>query len=162
VRARARPLHPHSQREPLAEVRNIASVAQPRGWKFGLGFPHPAERPLDPWTLFLDEGLNVSQREVARDDHLHAVRIHLVSRMQSAIRASDPVRRGCHRDEARSPIGRRTFVHIPQIGEGATDNHMAASFFPLRRRSNFCRTTETRQQIEKERGDEELKRFAGP
>ena len=50
-----------------------------------LRFAHPAERPLDPWTLFLDERLNVSQREVTRKHDLHAVRVHLDSRMQSAI-----------------------------------------------------------------------------
>jgi hypothetical protein len=110
---------------------------QPGGRKIGLRFAHPAQRPLDPWTLFLDERLNVSQGKVARKHHLDAVRIHLDSRMQSAIGAPDPVLRGCHRDEARPPIGRRTFVHIPQIGEGAADNWIAASSFPLRRRSNF-------------------------
>lgn len=71
------------------------------------------------------------------DYYLYAIRVHLNSRMQSAIRAPDPVRRSCHRHEARPPIGRRTSVHIPHIGEGTADNEMAASLFPLRRRSNF-------------------------
>jgi hypothetical protein len=102
-----------------------------------LGFAHSAECPLDPWTLFLDERLNVSQREAARKHHLHSVRVHLDSRMPSAIRAPDPVRKRRHEVKGRSPVGRRTFVHIPQIGEGMADNQMAASLFPLRRRPNF-------------------------
>ena len=54
--------------------------------------------------------------------YLHTVGIHLDSRMQSAIRAPDPVGEGGHPPQVRRRIGGRTFVHIPQIGEGGADN----------------------------------------
>ena len=44
------------------------------------------------------------------------------SRMQSAIRAPYPVRERRHDGQVRGPLGRRTSVHIPQIGEGRTEN----------------------------------------
>jgi predicted ribosomally synthesized peptide with SipW-like signal peptide len=71
------------------------------------------------------------------DDYLYTVRSDLDSRMQSAIRAPDPVREGRHPDQVRRRAGGRTFVHIPQIGEGVADNDSAASSFPLRRRPIF-------------------------
>ena len=54
--------------------------------------------------------------------YLYAIGIHLNSRMQSAIRASDPVRNRGHAPQVRATIGARTFVHIPQIGEGEAEN----------------------------------------
>jgi len=66
--------------------------------------------------------------------YLNALPIHVDSRMQSAIRAPDPVREGRHGAQVRQRVGGRTFVHIPQIGEGAADNDSAASSIPLRRR----------------------------
>lgn len=66
--------------------------------------------------------------------YLNAIPIHVDSRMQSAIRAPDPVREGRHRAQIRRAIGCRTSVHIPQIGEGGADNDSAASSIPLRRR----------------------------
>ena len=69
--------------------------------------------------------------------YLNPVRVDLDSRMQSAIRAPDPVREGRHRAQIRRAIGCRTSVHIPQIGEGAAENDPAASSIPLRRRPNF-------------------------
>jgi len=54
--------------------------------------------------------------------YLNALPIHVDSRMQSAIRAPDPVREGRHGAQVRQRVGGRTFVHIPQIGEGAADN----------------------------------------
>lgn len=69
--------------------------------------------------------------------YLNALAVHVDSRMQSAIRAPDPVREGRHPTQVRRPPGGRTFVHIPQIGEGVADNDSAASSIPLRRRPNF-------------------------
>jgi hypothetical protein len=69
--------------------------------------------------------------------YLYTLAIHVDSRMQSAIRAPDPVREGRHPVQVRGPSGGRTFVHIPQIGEGGADKHSAASSIPLRRRPNF-------------------------
>ena len=76
---------------------------------------------------------------MARNHNLHAVGVDQDSRMQSAIRAPYPVRRRSSREpELRDGPGRRrTSVHIPQIGEGGTDNDRAASSLPLRRRANF-------------------------
>jgi hypothetical protein len=54
--------------------------------------------------------------------YLYAIGVDLNSRMQSAIRAPDAVRERGHRTQVRHPLGRRTFVHIPQIGEGGADN----------------------------------------
>ena len=73
------------QDQALAEVRNPASVLDLRARHLGLRLAHSAQRPLDPWTFLLDEWLNVSQGEAARDDHLDAVRVDQDSRMQSAI-----------------------------------------------------------------------------
>lgn len=56
------------------------------------------------------------------DYYLYAIRVHLNSRMQSAIRAPDPVWNRRHAPQVRALFGRRTFVHIPQIGEGAAEN----------------------------------------
>ena len=50
--------------------------------------------------------------------------------MQSAIRAPDPVRERRHAPQVRAGSGGRTSVHIPQIGEGATDTCRAAPSFP--------------------------------
>jgi len=69
--------------------------------------------------------------------YLYALGIHVDSRMQSAIGAPDPVREGRHRIQVRGRSGGRTFVHLPQIGEGVADNDSAASSIPLRRRPNF-------------------------
>jgi hypothetical protein len=56
-----------------------------------LRLPHPAQRPLDPWTFLLDEWLNISQREMVWQNNLYAVGVDLDSRMQSTIGAPDPV-----------------------------------------------------------------------
>ena len=71
------------------------------------------------------------------NNYLNAVGVDLDSRMQSAIRAPDPVREGRHAVQVRRRVGGRTFVHIPQIGEVGADNDSAASSIPLRRRPNF-------------------------
>jgi hypothetical protein len=62
--------------------------------------------------------------------YLHAIRVDLDSRMESAIRAPYPVRERRHAVQIRDRSGGRTSVHIPQIGEGGTDTHRAAPFFP--------------------------------
>ena len=56
-----------------------------RARHLALRLAHPAQRPLNPWTFLLDEWLNVSQGEAARNDHLDTVRVDQDSRMQSAI-----------------------------------------------------------------------------
>ena len=89
-------LSPHVQRKTFAEVRNLASSLDSRVWVVALRLPHPAQCPLYPWTFLLDKWLNVPEGEAARHDDLDAVRVDLDSRMQSAIRASDPVREGRH------------------------------------------------------------------
>jgi len=74
-------LGPNVQEKPVAEVRNLASRLDLRGWEVGLGFPHPAQSPLYPWTFLLDKWLNVSEGEPARHDHLDAARVDQDSRM---------------------------------------------------------------------------------
>jgi hypothetical protein len=74
-------LHPNHQAQALPEVRDIAATPGLSGWKLGLGFPQSPERSLYPWTLLLDEWLNVSQGEAARNDDLHALRVDQDSRM---------------------------------------------------------------------------------
>jgi hypothetical protein len=72
---------PNVQPESFAEVRNLASSLDLRGWKLTLRFPHSAQSPLYPWTFLLDEWLNVPEGEAARNDDLDAIRVHLDSRM---------------------------------------------------------------------------------
>jgi hypothetical protein len=81
VSAAPRRLHPHPQRQALAQVGDLAAVTQKRGWKVFLGLPHPAERPFDPWTFLLDEWLNVPEGEMVWNDYLHAIGVDLDSRM---------------------------------------------------------------------------------
>ena len=50
-----------------------------------LRLAHPAQRPFNPWTFLLDEWLNVSQGEAARNDDLDTVRVDQDSRMLRAI-----------------------------------------------------------------------------
>ena len=93
-----------------------------RARHLALRLAHPAQRALNPWTFLLDEWLNVPEGEMVWDYYLYAIRVHLNSRMQSAIRAPDPVRNRRHAPQVRALFGRRTFVHIPQIGEGEAEN----------------------------------------
>jgi hypothetical protein len=46
-----------------------------------LRLPHSAQRPLDPWTLFLNERLNVPEGEMVWNHYLHAVGVYEDSRM---------------------------------------------------------------------------------
>jgi hypothetical protein len=71
----------NGQLKPFAEVRNLASSLDSRGWELALRLPHPAQRPLYPWTFLLDKWLNVSEGEAARHDDLDAVRVNQDSRM---------------------------------------------------------------------------------
>jgi hypothetical protein len=69
------------QHKPFVEVRNLASSLDLRGRKLALRLPHPAQRPLYPWTFLLDEWLNVPEGETARHDDLDAIRVDQDSRM---------------------------------------------------------------------------------
>ena len=118
------------QREPFAEVRNLASSLDLRGWELALRLPHPAQCPLYPWTFLLDKWLNVSEGEAARHDDLDAVCVDQDSRMQSAIRAPDPVRKRAHGAHDRDPSGSQTCVQLSQSGQRETDKYPAAPSFP--------------------------------
>jgi hypothetical protein len=74
-------LGPNVQEKPLAEVRNLASRLDLRGWELGLRLPHSTQSPLYPWTFLLDKWLNVSEGKAARHDHLDAARVDQDSRM---------------------------------------------------------------------------------
>ena len=81
MRTTAPRFDPNVQLKPLAEVRNLASSLDLRGWEVALRLPHPAQGALYPWTFLLDKRLNVPERETARHDHLDAVRVDLDSRI---------------------------------------------------------------------------------
>jgi hypothetical protein len=144
-------LDPDGEAKALSEVRNFPSIADLSRGKRLLGVAQALERPLYPWTFLLDERLNIPQGEAARDDDLHTIRVDQDSRMQSAIRASDPVRNGGHAAQVRDALGPRTSVYLPQIGEAGADKRIAASSFPLRRRPNLTHP-DTDTQDEKEAG----------
>jgi hypothetical protein len=46
-----------------------------------LRLPHPAQRPLDPWTLFAHKRLNVPEGEMVWNHYLHAIGVDEDSRM---------------------------------------------------------------------------------
>ena len=71
----------NAERQALAQIRNLAPVAEPRGREMLLRLPHPAECPLDPWTLFLHERLNVPEGEMVWNHYLHTIGIDQDSRM---------------------------------------------------------------------------------
>jgi len=71
----------NAERQALPQVRNLPSVTELSGRKMLLRLPHSAQRPLDPWTLFLHERLNVPEGEMVWNHYLHAVGVDEDSRM---------------------------------------------------------------------------------
>jgi hypothetical protein len=92
VRARAPRLDAHVQVELLAQVGDLAAVAQVDAHgPVERGVLVAAQCPLDPGLLLAHERLDVAERHPPRHDDLDAVGVDDDARVAGAVGAADPV-----------------------------------------------------------------------